>query len=235
MSLPVLIIVAFDEEKKVVQSLIENPTSQKKNGYEVITGGISGVPVELVMSSMGHQAAQKTAEAMVHEGSCQRVLVLGFCGGLHPNLKEQDLVLATSVCFDGEEHITKGVKLEIEGISLKSAKYYCSQSIVENPQDKVSLYKAHGTEAVDMESFPIVKRCQQQNVNCVVAKVVIDGVDLELPHFNAHMEGKGPVGEVHLDKVLLQTDLGKKLVENMKKGSVVLGKAVPGLVAGELV
>src|SRR5258708_3856621 len=92
-----LICVAFQEEYKIVKKLMTKVTSGSTAKLKKCFGDLNGYPVELLMTSMGMEAARKVSIENINVSHHGGVLVLGYCGGLSLTLKNGDAVIASAV------------------------------------------------------------------------------------------------------------------------------------------
>ncbi len=235
-----LVTVAINEEYKTVVKLLKNKIEGSDKVYKRSRGTIGDYPVEVLMTSMGMEAALKAAHENISPDEHAGVLVLGYCGGLSLKLKIGDTVIATevtdyetkkrlvldnSLCdLLGKAHIR-------EGLNYRAVPMVTHSRVVETPAEKSSLLELTKAEAVDMESSEIAKVAMSKDVKVAIVKVVVDDSETQLPNLNDYFEKKGKVDHRHIAPVFVaQPGLTFQLSQYMKRANAILSRSVPAMV-----
>lgn len=234
-----LLVVAVNEELKMVKGLLQDKTILREEMPPLWGGTLEGFPVEVLLTSVGPgQALAATQTQMSAEYG--GVLIAGFCGGMSLTLRPGDAVIASKVlttrgdgvaAIDSELCEKLGRTLISEGIQYRTVPLITSDRVLENPADKKDLLDKTGAEAVDMESFEIVNTAKQKDLRAAVVKVVVDDVETELPPFNEYIKTHGFLDHLGIKEVLTNhPQLSLRLRQLMKQSRQVLETIVPQIV-----
>lgn len=228
-----LIIVAINEELKVVRKLLVKGTGKGP----VYNGMINGLPVDVVMTTMGMEAAEKVALECLDPLQYAGVIVVGYCGALSSPLEIGDVVVPSQVTSSKDGFVFKmdlalveeaGKCIVSEGIKYRAVPMITQPRVVETPEEKDRLYKTTLAEAVDMETSEIVRVARQRQMKVFVMKIVIDDAMTALPRFNDYFEKTGRMDHLNLAPVLVtQPALSLELSKNIRHGARVLKHILP--------
>ena len=96
------VVFALGIEAGGLEDLLEGAIHIRAYGFAVRQGGLRGRHVVVVQSGAGAAAAAHATEALLSGHHPQWVISAGFAGGLSPELKRHDLVMADGlVAADG--------------------------------------------------------------------------------------------------------------------------------------
>jgi adenosylhomocysteine nucleosidase len=90
----VAIISAFPAELALLQSKVEQPRKQSINGVEFTTGTLQGKPVVLFESGISMTNAAMNTQLALDRFKVSHVVFSGIAGGVNPQLKVGDVVVA---------------------------------------------------------------------------------------------------------------------------------------------
>jgi adenosylhomocysteine nucleosidase len=125
------------------------------------------------------------------------VLSVGFCGGLHPDLKVGDVVLATEVVDEQEETRPTTWPGELPPGEwrppLHRGRILTTAHIVASADEKAALGRRYDALAVDLESAPLAALCRKRDVPFGVVRAVSDDCRTSLsPALAALLAGGQP-------------------------------------------
>ena len=87
--------------KFIAENFLENPklyTSVRNIlGY---TGSYKGVPVSVQGTGMGIPSISIYVHELIHEFGCKKLIRVGTCGGMHPDVKIRDVLIAEGATTD---------------------------------------------------------------------------------------------------------------------------------------
>ena len=87
--------------KFIAENFLENPklyTSVRNIlGY---TGTYKGVPVSVQGTGMGIPSISIYVHELIHEFGCKKLIRVGTCGGMHPDVKIRDVLIAEGATTD---------------------------------------------------------------------------------------------------------------------------------------
>ncbi len=140
----------------------------------------------IVRTAMGELAADGLARAVARSGHPSLLLSTGFCGGLVPDLRLGDLVIADEVHTKGETvrmapSVVERARsiLGAGGLTARVGAVECSDGVADR-SDKKAL-AARGGVSVDLESGPLARWAQTNGVPFLSCRVVLDVADEEFP------------------------------------------------------
>ena len=93
------IMAAMPEEIEGVVKLVENPEVKFIGGREYTIGTIHDKNVVVVFSRWGKVAAASTVTTLIDVFHVNQIVFTGIAGGIHPDLKVGDIVVASSCVF----------------------------------------------------------------------------------------------------------------------------------------
>jgi len=94
-SSPIAILSALTEEQQGLVDQLQNPMCVQHAGRDFWVGQLHGQPVVLALSRIGKVAAATTAAALISHFRVQAILFTGVAGGVGPDIRVGDLVVAT--------------------------------------------------------------------------------------------------------------------------------------------
>jgi nucleoside phosphorylase len=217
----VYVFAASRREGGPVNRLITEPEASHEGTTEK-SGRIGSNQVRLFVTGMGpRQARSSIAAALSASGQSGQhlpkrypdaIVVLGFCGGLSPNLQESDIVAYSACQSTVERHELQHCSTELtkklvgllssKGIGCHLVSGITASRIATSKADKLSLGKS-GAQVVDMESYEIISAANRTAVPVVVLRVISDSLDREMPDFNEGLKADGEVDGWRMAKVLL--------------------------------
>ncbi|HEX4924804.1 MAG TPA: hypothetical protein VFV50_11990 [Bdellovibrionales bacterium] len=208
------VCTSFGEEYASIQTRMASPQEMSYKHVRATRGFFQDVPIELLLMGVGQKGIEKLCA--LEWGEYNGFLHLGYCGGLTPKLKVGDLVMP-SRCLNG-----LGEAAEIEGLNLvlKSPHGVHSGTMVtvdflaRDHAQKTKLHREFGAEAVDMESYELVKRALEGGLSTIILKAVADGVSDDLPPFGNDFE-PGAAKENIAAATRAEPELARRWRENM--------------------
>ena len=93
------VMAAMPEEIEGVIKLVENPEVKFIGGREYTLGTIHDKNVVVVFSRWGKVAAASTVTTLIDVFHVNQIVFTGIAGGIHPDLKVGDIVVASSCVF----------------------------------------------------------------------------------------------------------------------------------------
>jgi hopanoid-associated phosphorylase len=134
------------------------------------------------------------------------VLSFGLAGGLSPDLKSGDIVVASHVLHGDERHVADRRWLDAilratsNEIRIKRGTLYGSNKVVAGAADKEALHAQSGALAVDMESHIAAEYARKHGIPFAAIRAVSDPSGRGLPDIATN--ALTPDGDVDLLKVL---------------------------------
>ncbi len=173
------------------------------------------------------------------------IVSFGICGGLLPNMRPGDWIVATGVCAGDRRIATDEEWTNRLAERLPSAVLGDIVSVagpVRHPFQKRHFQVATGASAVDMESFQAAALAQELGVPFTAVRVVADPLERELPpavHSGLQSDGSLALAAV-LDSLIREPGQARSLarvtydayvaIRALHKGRVNLGPRFASLV-----
>jgi adenosylhomocysteine nucleosidase len=202
------IVFALTSESGGLEDLLEGVVRTRAAGFAVRQGQWHGRHVVLVISGAGRQAALRATDALILGHRPRWVISAGFCGGLSPEVRRHDIVIADKVTSPGgqvgmassswpcsshaHEDVGMAPTVDLDAARLDPAvlvppprvhvgRLLTVGGIVRQSSQKRELGERHQALAVDLESFAVAQTCRRQGVPCLAIRVVSDALEDELP------------------------------------------------------
>jgi hopanoid-associated phosphorylase len=134
------------------------------------------------------------------------VLSFGLAGGLSPDLKSGDIVVASHVLHGDERHVADQRWLDAilratsNEIRIKRGTLYGSNKVVTSAADKAALHARSGAIAIDMESHIAGEYARKHGISFAAIRAVSDPAERRLPDIATN--ALTPDGDVDLLKVM---------------------------------
>ncbi len=197
------IMGAMEEE---ITPLLEYFTDIKKNDYANNTYyecKLGDLEVVIAYSKIGKVFSTLTASTMIQKFGCDTLLFSGVAGGVNPDLKIGDLIIANKLSQHdlditafghpagyvpgGEVYVNtdenlKNIALEvakendikiIEGIIATGDQFVCDE------KRKEFIETTFNADALEMEGASVAVVCDALNVPCLILRAISDTADMD--------------------------------------------------------
>ena len=139
--------------------------------------------VETLLTGMGSHNAQNGIRAALTGQKPELVLTCGFAGGLRP-----DLVSGTVVFSVDTE---TGLEAALLAAGARAGRFHCAPKVATTADEKRTLWKTTGADAVEMESQIVCAVCREHKIPSGIVRVILDTADEDLPlDFNRLMNDR---------------------------------------------
>jgi adenosylhomocysteine nucleosidase len=136
--------------------------------------------MEILITGMGRENAERKLHAALRKGETQLVLSCGFAGGLNPYLTTGTVVFATDE--------DAGLTPLLLSAGACPVRFHCSDRVATSVPEKKKLWEQTGADAVEMESEIIRAICKAHGIPSATIRVISDAANENLPlDFNALM------------------------------------------------
>lgn len=141
----------------------------------------------IVCGGIGVEAARRAAEGAIALYSPALLQSVGFAGALDAGLRVGDLFMPAFV-IDARD----GSRIEIEGAAgLAKRSSLVTFASVAGAQQKVSLARAYGAQAVDMEAAGVAAAARAHGIAFAATKVISDELNFEMPETARFIDANG--------------------------------------------
>jgi adenosylhomocysteine nucleosidase len=143
---------------------------------------IGQATVDFVITGMGAVNAQRVADAVI-SNTYSFCIISGFAGALKPSVKLGDIVASEKV----QDHASRQTEIcdadllarAVENGATRIATLLTTDHVANTATEKNRL--SAFAEAVDMESFAILRAAHNKNVPSAVVRVISDSFDRDMP------------------------------------------------------
>lgn len=194
---------AMEEE---IEPLLEHFNDVKvtefaKNKYYEVT--YNGLEIVIAYSKIGKVFASLTASTLIEKFGCDTLLFSGVAGGINPELKIGDLIIANKLCQHdlditafGHPHgfvpggavfvetskelnsIAKEVASE-NGLKVIEGVIATGDQFVHSNERKEFIESTFKADALEMEGASVAVVCDALNVPCFILRAISDTADMD--------------------------------------------------------
>ncbi len=185
------IVFALGIESGGLEDRLSEVTNIRGEGFVVRQGVLHERNITLIRSGAGREKAATATEALIDGHRPGWVLSAGFAGGLRPELKRNDILMADHVADTAGGRLAIDLKVDTDSLAkmpeVHVGRLLSTDRVIRLPGEKRTLGGEHGAMAVDMETFAVAEVCRRREVRFLAVRVVIDTVDEELPPDVEHL------------------------------------------------
>ncbi|MBX9769132.1 MAG: hypothetical protein K2X47_17790, partial [Bdellovibrionales bacterium] len=207
-----VVVVAVGPEFQAVYDRLPDRkwmVDEMNRQHREVLGRWNGKMVQLLLCGLGPVTFARNFSGTVIRSP--RVSLIGVCGALRGGLTRGDILQAQhvieektgAVVLAGAEvassAVEQGFPERAEGVVVGS--YLCVDSVAETADEKARLGARWKCDAVDMESYPFLKRCSQLGLRAQVLKAISDDVSQSLPPLNQARLSSGDYDLTAMGKV----------------------------------
>lgn len=178
------IVCALNIEAGCFTDRLSVKTNVRGNGFEVVQGFLGKRPIAVMLCGVGTEAAARGCEALLAGHHPRWVISAGFAGGLQPQIKRGDLVLATQVQDANGRSLVidfKGSLPAPPGLAIHQGKLLTSERILASASEKQTTGQATGALAVEMETLAVAQVCAKEGQRFLSLRVISDAMNEEVP------------------------------------------------------
>ena len=181
--------------KHFAETLLEDAVCfNQVRGMYGYTGTYNGKRVSVMGTGMGLSSTAIYANELIREYGCKNLIRVGSCGGLQPQLKLRDVVIAMSAStnsamnrlrFNGMDYApTASFRLLQEaydiatdrGINVHVGNIWSNDSFYTDDPDEWKLWAAYGVLAVEMEASALYTIAAKYGVDALTICTVSDSL-----------------------------------------------------------
>ena len=197
------IMGAMPEEIEPILNKIGNYTSIQYANNTYYKAKYKNTNFIIAYSKIGKVFSTLTASNMINKFSCEIILFSGVAGGINPNLKIGDLIIATSLCQhdlditafghpygyvpEGKVFINTSEKINTiakeiannENINLVEGIIATGDQFVSSNERKKFIFDTFKADALEMEGASVALVCDDLNVPCFILRSISDTANEE--------------------------------------------------------
>ncbi|HXV75880.1 MAG TPA: hypothetical protein VD788_06120 [Candidatus Polarisedimenticolaceae bacterium] len=186
------VVAAIPEEVAPLVARLGPGRRTRDGRTEFIDGRLGARRVVVARTGEGRWNAECGARRLLERFPVSRLLCVGFCGGLSPDLVAGELVIARRL-VDPLRPLAAPLAPAIDG--ARPATLVTVDRMLCTPADKRSAWEAAGggvATAADMETAAVARVAESRQVPYVALRVVSDAADEALPlDFNRFVDESG--------------------------------------------
>jgi adenosylhomocysteine nucleosidase len=195
------LVFALPIESGCFEDLLQGIVTIRGSGFVVREGGLNGRRVVMILSGAGRSSAAMATEVLIDGHRPGRVISAGFAGGLCPELKRNDILIADRLLeIDGKQmsvELPAGLSAAV-GPGVHRGPLLTSDRIARLRAQRQALFDRYNAMAVDMETFAVAEVCLRRQTPFSSIRVINDTSDQVLPrdveHLLAQKSGAAQLG-----------------------------------------
>jgi adenosylhomocysteine nucleosidase len=199
------ILAAVSEEIAGIKQAMNISDRIRLGKSEAWPGKWQGKNIVLVRTGVGKQRAAEAALKTIEQFSPDRLLSIGYAGGLVPNLEVSDLIVAEQI-MDVEssaEFVPDPQWLQMaqnvsasENYKVISGRLVTADKVIHSPQDKKEFGERFSAEAVEMETSAIAKVAMDKNMPFLSVRAISDSVEQEILDSSSFLGSDGEISKL---------------------------------------
>ena len=191
------IVCALTMEVTPFLRLLDRPRKYVGGDFVFRGGQIEALRVAVVESGPGATRAERATHALLDGHSPKWVISVGFCGGLQPNMRCGDLIVANSVSNASGESLVINLRMPADpDHGLFVGTLLTVDQIVRTVEEKQSWGERTGAIGVDLESYAVATVCRDRKVPFMAIRTVSDPLEETLAPEVLTLMGKSPFARV---------------------------------------
>ena len=217
----IVIVGAMEEEVHPLRRRLEQPRQRTFGDQTAVSGRLGNQPVLVVATGDGAGAARRGLSAVFESLDVSALVIVGVAGGVSPDLEVGRLVVGRSVGSESGRFTKMDPNLLARAERVESVRLGDVLSVGQiavSRDDKLRLWEESNRRpllVVDLESSTFAELAAEHHVPCLVARVVSDGHDEDLPlDFNQFRTADGGVDR---SKVMRQAICHPSLMPKLLK------------------
>ncbi|MEJ2008044.1 MAG: hypothetical protein P8Z30_07810, partial [Acidobacteriota bacterium] len=177
------------------------PFRQVPGGARAFETRIAGTDVTVVLTGVGPLNSSRAIRAAMDAVLPDLCIASGLAGGLKPEHRPGEVLVARGARSEaGREAFKSDEKLfgaAVECGAKAVDRFISAQHVVRTAKEKAQL--GASADAVDMESFAIMKEMGDLGVPCVAVRSVADSAEMDVPcDFDRALDSSGHIRIIHV-------------------------------------
>jgi adenosylhomocysteine nucleosidase len=145
-------------------------------------GRLGEIRVVIVECGMGYARARRATQALIDAHSPEWIVSTGFCGGLKPEVKQRQIVMANSIVDTHGQEVLIDLHMESNpSAGLHVGRTVTADELVRTVEEKKNLAAQFDALAVDLESLAVAQVCQDAATKFMAVRAVSDDLSADLP------------------------------------------------------
>lgn len=179
------VVFALSIESGPLEDRLKSGLTTRGRGFVARTGSIADRSVAIVRAGVGGSRAWRAAEALLVGHKPAWVISAGLAGGLRPQLRRGDIVMADKLATTDGRRLALDLKIPQPELEKRPGLHVggllAVDRIVVRAADKRELGREHDCLAADMESWSVAEVCRIARRPFMAVRAISDTVDEDLP------------------------------------------------------
>ena len=213
------IVTAAEIEFKTVVGLLAESSISNEAQMKICRGRSGNRQITVLKSQIGAGGFAKRFAGHLRSNDYEALLIAGLAGALDPKLKTGDAIVY-DLCYDARPNPVNSDLREKKSAREENASIFCHNDfsrfivktlitsgfscfygagatvdhIVTRAQEKAELRIRYNADAVDMETYEVMRMCSMSGLEAAALRVISDEADSNLPDFNLALRPDGTMG-----------------------------------------
>ena len=178
-------VFATNIEQGGLEDLLHGVTVTRGAGFVARVGELQGRRLALVTCGVGRERAANGCQALIEGHRPSWIISAGFAGGLRPELRRGDFLMANHLVEPGGESMSIDVRLhaapENRSTRVHIGRLLTVDRVARLPSEKTKLGQDYDATAVDMETWEVAAVCRQRKVRFLSVRIISDALNDVLP------------------------------------------------------
>jgi len=205
MNKTIAILAAVSEEIAGIKQAMNISDRIRLGKSEAWPGKWQGNHIVLVRTGVGKQRAAEAALKTIEQFSPERLLSIGYAGGLVANLEVGDMIVADRIVdvqssaefVPDPQWLQRAQKAPApKSGKIVSGKLVTADKVIHSPKDKKELGESFSAEAVEMETAAIAKVVAEKNLPFLSVRAISDSVEQEVLDSSSFLGGDGEISKL---------------------------------------
>ncbi len=179
------LVYALALEAASLEAQLSGVISINASGFTIRQGGLNRRGVVVIHAGVGKKNAEKAAKALIIGHRPKWVISAGLAGGLNPDVKRGDIVMADAVLSEAGRRLAIDLQIspaeQAANPDLHLGSLLTIDRVAFKAAEKRHLGERHNALAVDMETLGVAEVCRREKQRFLAVRVISDAVDEELP------------------------------------------------------
>ena len=163
-------------------SAITNRLRQKNHAFcsdeKVIQGKIDNRSVVIFHTGVGDKSCARKIDNLLRSERPEFLISSGFAGSAREDLQVDDLILAENF---SDPELLSTAQQALARRSPRAIKLFSSASIIDSVAERNEIARAHGADAVDMETETVAQACAARGIRMLSLRVISDSAREPFP------------------------------------------------------
>lgn len=178
----IAMLFALDLECRDLTAKLVERESVSIDHFREHAGKLQQREVVIIETGAGPKYARAAAESVIEYHRPRWVISAGFAGGLAPQLRSGDLLMADHVMSRGGQRLSLGMKPPSPlPAGMHVGSLLTVDHVLASPKQKSEAFAETGALACDMETYAVAEVCAKMKTHLISVRIITDSASDELP------------------------------------------------------